>query len=607
MDGQVKVADFGVAKAEDRLGHTRVGQRKGKLSYMSPEQFEAANVDARSDVYALGILLYETTVQTRLFRGRSDFETMSLIANSKVTPPGEVRPGFPADLEAIIMRALQKDLGERYQSAQELQSALEDWLHAQERRVGPAELAAYMRGLFPAEEPAKPGAAGASAAPAAASIPAPAAAPKPSAAPAAAPQRSKIKLPAPAPQPARAPANSAPQAEQSFEPGELQSDGDLQADGGWEVEEVAVGDFSNRRSQLLLVVGLIVALGVAGLAANTMLTSEADLATEESRALAEAKALAAEQAAEPVAPPQFVEVSLATEPAGARVVINGRAADLKTPARYNLVANQTNEVVFYHPQYPPRRVLLDGESGAQAEPAKFAAYEKEPAVGTLEIQSDPSGGIVYFNGERIGAAPQVIEDVPAGFDHHVEVRKTGFWSFAGFFEVAPEDRNAFRVSLISKESKPHKDVVDVTYDVLPKNSGISVNGELRGLSRLSVREPRNQLLHLKLAREHHRTEERRVLMYGIGTFTLRTFLDDAERAEGTLKVGVEPEGSTIYINATSYKDDSLELTLAEDVYPVVIETPDGRRFEASVQVDGDVVNSYEIEVVDGELKVRALA
>src|SRR5690554_1213589 len=151
MDGQIKVADFGVAKAEDRLGHTRVGQRKGKLSYMSPEQFEASKVDARSDVYALGILLYETTVQTRLFRGRSDFETMSLIANSQVTPPRELRPDYPEELEAIVMRALQKDLDKRYQSALELQTALEDWLHAQEKRVGPAEISAYMHQIFPVQ------------------------------------------------------------------------------------------------------------------------------------------------------------------------------------------------------------------------------------------------------------------------------------------------------------------------------------------------------------------------------------------------------------------------------------------------------------------------
>lgn len=149
MEGHVKICDFGIAKAENRLARTRTGQFKGKLSYMSPEQFNGEEVDARSDIFNLGIVLYEITLARRLFDAKTDFERMRQIANAQVTPPSEVDSEYPPELERIIMKALQHDPDERYQSAEEMQLEIEDWLHGREVKVGAVQVGNYMEEVFP--------------------------------------------------------------------------------------------------------------------------------------------------------------------------------------------------------------------------------------------------------------------------------------------------------------------------------------------------------------------------------------------------------------------------------------------------------------------------
>lgn len=149
MEGHVKICDFGIAKAENRLARTRTGQFKGKLSYMSPEQFNGEEVDARSDIFNLGIVLYEITLARRLFDAKTDFERMRQIANAQVTPPSEVDSEYPPELERIIMKALHHDPDERYQTAEEMQLEIEDWLHGREVKVGAVQVGNYMEEIFP--------------------------------------------------------------------------------------------------------------------------------------------------------------------------------------------------------------------------------------------------------------------------------------------------------------------------------------------------------------------------------------------------------------------------------------------------------------------------
>lgn len=127
LDGCVKLIDFGVAKVRRRQTETGSGQLKGKVSYLSPEQCRALPVDRRSDVFALGIVLYELTVGRRLFTGSSDYEILDAIANTRIPLPTQVVDGYPLELEAIVMRCLAHDPARRYDSAQALQLDLENY------------------------------------------------------------------------------------------------------------------------------------------------------------------------------------------------------------------------------------------------------------------------------------------------------------------------------------------------------------------------------------------------------------------------------------------------------------------------------------------------
>jgi len=147
-EGEVKVVDFGIAKAASKSQHTKTGMLKGKFSYMSPEQCLGNPVDRRSDVFALGIVLYELCTGKRLFKHESELMILEMITKRRITPPSEVADNIAPDLEAIIMKALEKDISTRYQSAQDLQIALEDFIRKDQEPSSNSEVAEYMRSLF---------------------------------------------------------------------------------------------------------------------------------------------------------------------------------------------------------------------------------------------------------------------------------------------------------------------------------------------------------------------------------------------------------------------------------------------------------------------------
>ncbi|MBL8945773.1 MAG: protein kinase [Myxococcales bacterium] len=147
-DGCVKVADFGIAKVTSRTDVTRAGIRKGKVPYMSPEQCRAQPLDRRSDVYALGIVLYECATMGRLFDGDNEFGVMNRIVNGDVPLPSTKRQNFPKDLERIIMKALASDRDRRYASGAELVADLERFARERKLRVSAAALGEFMHALF---------------------------------------------------------------------------------------------------------------------------------------------------------------------------------------------------------------------------------------------------------------------------------------------------------------------------------------------------------------------------------------------------------------------------------------------------------------------------
>jgi len=130
IHGDVKVADFGVAKARSRSYHTVSGSIKGKAPYMAPEQILGEPVDRRADVFSLGVLLFEVTTRTRLYSARSNATAMKQILDGEVADPAERRPGYPPELAAIVRRALARDPAQRYQTARALVDELDGLAHA---------------------------------------------------------------------------------------------------------------------------------------------------------------------------------------------------------------------------------------------------------------------------------------------------------------------------------------------------------------------------------------------------------------------------------------------------------------------------------------------
>ncbi len=147
-DGTTKVVDFGIAKFSSRTSNTRAGTLKGKLAYMSPEQVHGEGIDRRTDIFALGVVLWELTTGQRLFRMESDLDTLAKVQECNVPRPSTLIRGYPIDLEKIVMKALAKNRGERFRTARELSRALQSLLMRRGLFIASDEVAAYVQVIF---------------------------------------------------------------------------------------------------------------------------------------------------------------------------------------------------------------------------------------------------------------------------------------------------------------------------------------------------------------------------------------------------------------------------------------------------------------------------
>ncbi len=147
-DGYTKVVDFGIAKVVDRLASTRAGTLKGKLAYMSPEQVRGQDVDRRTDIFALGVVLWELTTSRRLFRRETDLDTLEQVQACVVPLPSTIIEDYPPELEEVVMKALSQRREDRFQTAREFSRALQRFLMKQGIFVGPEDVGDYVKGLF---------------------------------------------------------------------------------------------------------------------------------------------------------------------------------------------------------------------------------------------------------------------------------------------------------------------------------------------------------------------------------------------------------------------------------------------------------------------------
>ncbi len=146
-EGDIKLCDFGIAKATSKASQTQSGALKGKLQYMSPEQAWAKPIDRRSDLFSLGVVLHELLTGDRLFRGDTDIQVLEKVRSAEVTPPSRANPEVPKNLDGVVLRCLAKDPEERYANASDLLRDLDSVLYSYSPAPGSADVAIYLHRL----------------------------------------------------------------------------------------------------------------------------------------------------------------------------------------------------------------------------------------------------------------------------------------------------------------------------------------------------------------------------------------------------------------------------------------------------------------------------
>ena len=144
-NGEIKLVDFGLAKANTQIESTDQGVVKGKFSYLSPEAASGSSVDHRADVFAVGIILWEMFTGRRLFYGETDYQTVELVRQARVPSIAALNPEIEAELEAVVRKALARDPNDRYQSANDLGDALTQYLFSRRMKVTARDVATLVR------------------------------------------------------------------------------------------------------------------------------------------------------------------------------------------------------------------------------------------------------------------------------------------------------------------------------------------------------------------------------------------------------------------------------------------------------------------------------
>ena len=144
FEGDIKLCDFGIAKAASKVSQTESGALKGKIQYMSPEQAWGKPIDKRSDLFSLGAVLYELLTEQRLFRGDSDLHVLEKVREAVASPPSAVNADVPKALDAIVLKALAREPEDRYANASDLLRDLEQVLYSYSPAPGSADLAIFL-------------------------------------------------------------------------------------------------------------------------------------------------------------------------------------------------------------------------------------------------------------------------------------------------------------------------------------------------------------------------------------------------------------------------------------------------------------------------------
>jgi serine/threonine protein kinase len=367
-EGVVKVGDFGLAKARDNLEQSEVGLIKGKFSYMSPEQTLGQAVDHRSDVFSLGTTIYELTCGRLPFTGASDPDVVERVRETLFTPPSQVVESYDLQLEAIVLRAMERDPDDRYATANEMRDDLSRYLQQLPSPVGDRQMTEFLDGLFAKERRSR---------------------------------SNLVRLPSLTTlPPTMTPVSRRPDGLAEFKPGEAGPPPlpPSEPRSGEPTPRPVVPDpqgsssARTRSPMVWLLAALILAAGVGGTWLFVVLRR-----------------------------PAGATLRLISNPPGARVMIDGKFIGERTPATLsNLAVNQDHLVAVYHPEAKSAerhfRFHAPGDYGH--------SFELQPRTEALRVESTPNAVDVLVDGKLRGQTPLLLT-LEYG-EHALVLRKSGY-------------------------------------------------------------------------------------------------------------------------------------------------------------------------------------
>lgn len=391
-EGEVKIVDFGIAKAAMNISHTMAGILKGKIAYMSPEQALGKAIDNRTDIFSAGILLYEMLSNSKLYTGESQFEVLKKIRTTKIEE--EKLPGtIPQPLKWVVAKALAYKSDDRFQNAGDLQIELTKFLYSTYLDFSPRKLAAFIKELFSSEL-----------------------------------KEEQMRR-------ARETALESQTASLSV------------AEGAKQMEivhrETSVTPIEPRPPETAIETMLTPAAAVEEKEATTERKRMAKKKPARWPKLALSLAILAavvygtthfipsarfwERKPVPEAAEAIGTIDVTSNPDGAKVLLNGEDTGLTTPATIkSLMLNTPYVVRLEKDEFKPveRRLKL---SSAQPVPIEL---ELQKMAGVMDISSEPTGANISIDGKATGkTTPATIEDIPLLTDHRIKLTKQDFEDF----------------------------------------------------------------------------------------------------------------------------------------------------------------------------------
>ena len=535
-EGEVKIVDFGIAKAAMNISHTMAGILKGKIAYMSPEQAMGQVVDNRTDIFSTGILLYETLTGTKLFTGDSQFEVLKKIRMSDIK--AETLPdSIPELLKPILAKALASDINERYQTAGDFQIDLTKYLYTSHSDFSPRKLAAFIKKIFSdtlsetKEKSAREEAYES--------------------------QTSSMNVEEGAKQVdiVHREATNAKGDETSVLPGpkeglletavtpipsQISKPSRPPVIPPREAEPYAKKENRLKRSAVLIltIIAILTSLWMAQKFVPALRFWEA-----KEEKVVEEKTL-------------VTTATIQSEPAGANVSVDGKPTGLKTPAVVpSLEVGKSYRINLELENHIPAEQILTISS---AQPVTITIPLAQES-GIINLASTPAGASVFINGNDTGkVTPTAIEKMPLNVDQKITLKKEGFEDAEQTVKLTNSAPQNMAMEL--KELAPDTGVVNITST--PAGAKIEVDGKDTGQITPS------KIVNLSLAEEHkiklmmdeYEPFEQTVNLkdktpFDLGAELKKTAPPESEKpvvtGKGSVQVSSEPSGAVILLNGQS--------------------------------------------------------